>query len=747
MKITFFKTEALFCLLFVCSFSIFAQSSSFSTYMNPVIPGAHADVTLTRIGKDFYTTGSSFSPTPKIYHSTDLIHWEVIAQPVSATWSLYGKGKFDGCWGGHMVYYNNKYWDFFGHWGTMYFVTADKPEGPWSTPVAMKCPSSVPGLGMDNSIFIDDDGLWYLLVKNGQENNWILQLGTDGQPDGNILNLCWINPAPTYPFVWAEGPTMWKYKGYYYYTFALHAGGGQKVFRSKQLVADQAAWENLGDFFNEADPKKYQALFTGANHCSPVVMLDDSTSWVISHSFMYANGGEWQGIGRQGLMSQVIYNTAGKPVANYPINEPRTAPRLPSSGIPWMVPHSDFFNTTKLNPEWSVLGYAAQLPWSLSARPGWLRLSPKNQHNTIIKNDAEHNYALITRLDFAPKASTHEAGIRIMTGLQNLSACVFSTANTAGEPTIKFTFNTTSYEVPNTSGNIVWLKLSRYNHVLSGFYSTNGFDWVQVGNTIDVKSMDVEQAEFNGWTGNHQGLYVKGLAADFDLYVYRDAYSPIMAECPANQWGTTRSYPVSGVSVLDQIHTNDWALYAGVEFGDADYPVKAVSFEANAASVASTGVIEVWLDSLQTGRKIAECPISTTGSLSTYKLFPIDIPEVTGNHDVYLKFRGEGTGKLFQLKSFRFLGKLKQPTANQATLPETGPLNVFPNPASNQFTVSSKEPFSRVRILYLDGQVAGQFRYPQPVLTSTLTFHPAPGTYLLEITTNKGTRSTKLVVL
>jgi hypothetical protein len=155
----------------------------------------------------------------------------------------------------------------------------------------------------------------------------------------------------------------------------------------------------------------------------------------------------------------------------------------------------------------------------------------------------------------------------------------------------------------------------------------------------------------------------------------------------------------------------------------------------------------VWLDSLQTGRKIAECPITTTGSLSTYKLFPIDIPEVTGNHDVYLKFRGEGTGKLFQLNSFRFLGKLKQASTNQATLPETGSLTVFPNPASQQFTVSSIEPFSRVRILYLNGQVAGQFGYPQPVLTSTLTFHPAPGTYLLEITTNKGTRSTKLFVL
>jgi len=72
----------LFCLC------IYGQSLSFQTYMNPVIPGDHPDATLTKIGSDFYTTGSSFNITPRIYHSTDLVHWEVIAQPVSASWSL-----------------------------------------------------------------------------------------------------------------------------------------------------------------------------------------------------------------------------------------------------------------------------------------------------------------------------------------------------------------------------------------------------------------------------------------------------------------------------------------------------------------------------------------------------------------------------------------------------------------------------------------------------------------------------------
>src|SRR5512146_577103 len=89
------------------------KSASFSTYMNPVIPGDHPDCTLTRVGSDFYTTGSSFNPTPVIYHSTELVHWEAVAQPVSADWTGYGNAAAGGCWGGQVVYHSGTWWDFF----------------------------------------------------------------------------------------------------------------------------------------------------------------------------------------------------------------------------------------------------------------------------------------------------------------------------------------------------------------------------------------------------------------------------------------------------------------------------------------------------------------------------------------------------------------------------------------------------------------------------------------------------------
>jgi beta-xylosidase len=636
---------------------LFGQSPSFQTYINPVIPGDHPDATLTRIGNDFYTTGSSFNVTPVIYHSTDLVHWEAIAQPVSAAWSNYGDQAGGGCWGGQMVYYNGEYWHYFSRANTMYYVKASAPEGPWSMPVKVNNPSTLPyGLGYDNSIFIDDDNKWYLVVKNGRPNNGIVELGDDGQPTGVVYNLNWLNPDPEYPYSWAEGPVMWKYNGYYYYSFARDLGGGQKVMRSRTLTADQSAWEMLGDFFNESDPQKSSSLFTSPNHASAAIMLDDSTSWVIHP--LYAKG-EWKGQGRQGLLNQVHYDANGKPVADYPVNKSFTAPKLPSSGIPWMVPHSDFFTSSALHPEWSFLGYTSPNKYSLTDRPGWLRLSPKNslQANTVIKNDGEHNYSLITRLDFNAQSTSDQAGLWIMRGDQTMEVKLVSTFSTEGLKLITFSFKDTKYETGNTIGDTLWLKLVRINHKISGYFSGDGFDWVEIGSPIDIKEEIDSYSDFSTFTGTRQGLYVRGMSdAWFDFYIYRDAYTPIMAECPANQFGTALVVTKLPPNLLGKIHNDDWALYAGIEFGNAEYAKSCDSLKITASCLTAGSSVEVYMDSIDVDTKIAVCAIDTTGSLTNFRTFTTDLLKpVSGNHDIYLKFVGPGSGELFRLESFQFI--------------------------------------------------------------------------------------------
>ncbi|MGK9477010.1 family 43 glycosylhydrolase [Melioribacter sp. OK-6-Me] len=749
-------TIILFVFLF-CSFS-FAQITQQKTYMNPVIPGDHPDPTLTKVGKDFYTSGSSFNPTPKIYHSTDLVHWEVIAQPVSPSWTEYGNSPGGGIWGGHMVYYKGKYWHFFGRGGgSMYFVTADKPEGPWSTPTRMRVPSSMPaGLGVDNSIFIDEDtGKWYLLTKAGQPNNHIVELGDDGQPTGKVYNLTWLNPAPSYPYGWAEGPVMWKHNGYYYYSFAQHLVGSQYVMRSDTLTDDKSKWTIIGtNIFTGSS-----TLFTTPNHISPAVKLDDGTSWVIAHSYHSSN---WYAQGRQGLLCQVVYDENDFPKILRPSSSAAVAPNLPSNGIPWAVPHSDNFNSVKLHPEWSFLGYTPDNTYSLTERPGWLKLVNINKggRNTVIKNDGEHSYSLITRVDFEPESTSDEAGLWIINGPETHQVKLCSTLDQNGNKVISFSFKNTIYQVENTIGSTLWLKLVRNEHKMSGYYSSDGFYWFQVGNEIDASEIDKEVTQFNNFTGNYQGLYTIGSPAFFDLYIYRDAYTEISALNPADQYGTT---PSTVSNTLNSIHNNDWAMYAGVEFGNNDYPKKPDSLIIVASSNTSGGKIEVVIDSLN-GTKIAECEIVNTGSWSSYKEFKTNVlEEFSGMHDLFLIFKGNENQELFRLKSLRFITNSTPTSMNDKSnrsKPATFELyQNYPNPFNPSTTIKYTIPVNSevtIKIFDLMGKeiaVLANNKYHQAG-THTIEWNGkdknnnevASGIYFCQVTNNLGSRAIKLIL-
>lgn len=271
--------------------------------------------------------------------------------------------------------------------------------------------------------------------------------------------------------------------------------------------------------------------------------------------------------------------------------------------------------------------------------------------------------------------------------------------------------------------------------------------------------MDGLQPNYNSWTGNRQGLYVQGSPAQFDFYIYRDAYTPILAQSPANYYGTSVSSPnANGVSSLIA-HDGDWALFAGVEFGEpADYPVQPDSIQITASCASAGGTVQVWLDSLGTGTEIADCNITNTGSSGTYHTFTAPIlKHISGNHDVYLKFTGSGTGQLFMLQWLKFSGNPEAtPIQRYGQIPDKFMLEQnYPNPFNPSTVIRYQLPVSSkvdLRVFDVLGREVAQLVHNQMESQGmhTVTFNASglsSGIYFYRLRTGDYIQTKKMLLL
>lgn len=613
------------------------------TYVNPVLPGDHPDPTLLKTGDDFYHCGSSFHFTPylPIYHSKDLVHWDVISRvvpPARGSWVTDRPSA--GIWQGAITYFYGSYWIYFSANG-QWFSKADSPKGPWSDAVQVKTNPVTGPLGYDNSIFVDDDGKPYMVIKNGQKVNRLQQLGRDGQLTDTVINLDWINAKLQYS--WAEGPVMSKRNGYYYYFPAGDVSGGQYVLRATALTSDSTKWERLGQFFKPVtDPN---TGFRRPNHISAPFQLADGTWWTIGQSYERLEGNDWSGKGRQSSLYQVIWE-GDRPWGVAPVSTPVEKPNLPKGGKLWRSVHSDYFDSDSLNLWWHFLNKKAVAQYSLNARKGWLRLTPDSIRAHLVQKETDHYYSAVTRVNFNA-ADTAKAGIYLTNGNQRVNVRLYSGYDNGKK--IVFKFDTVSRSVPNQFGNTVWLKVERNEHSLSGYYSGDGVKWIAVGAPISSINLDKVQPNYNSWVGTSVGLFAEGKPADFDLFVCKDGFSPLTAAGYSNYYGIEKIKQASGKIVTNSSSYGGWLMLSGVDLG-----TKTISGVEVVSSSTKAGKLEIWLDDLTTGRLIATIPVAATGGENNWKAFRKTVRNISGHHDIFIKYLPGDHHKIF-IRSIRFL--------------------------------------------------------------------------------------------
>ncbi len=140
---------------------------------NPLIPGFNPDPSIVRVGEDYYLATSTFEYLPgvPIYHSKNLVDWELIGHVMTREGQLQMAGvpTGGGAWAPTIRYHEGIFYvvitDAMGR-GTMIF-TAEKPEGPWSDGIVTDID------GIDPDLAWTADGTCYMtfsgLILHGEE--------------------------------------------------------------------------------------------------------------------------------------------------------------------------------------------------------------------------------------------------------------------------------------------------------------------------------------------------------------------------------------------------------------------------------------------------------------------------------------------------------------------------------------------------------------------------------------------------
>ncbi len=137
---------------------------------NPVLRGFNPDPSLLRVGQDYYIATSTFEwfPGISIYHSRDLVNWDLISHGLTNEKELDLKGIDSACgiWAPNLTHCNGVFYLMYTIVYTNrsrfkdthnFIITSEKITGPWSKPVFVN------SSGFDPSLFHDDCGKKYVV--------------------------------------------------------------------------------------------------------------------------------------------------------------------------------------------------------------------------------------------------------------------------------------------------------------------------------------------------------------------------------------------------------------------------------------------------------------------------------------------------------------------------------------------------------------------------------------------------------
>jgi beta-xylosidase len=397
------------------------------TYSNPLFYEEFEDPDIIRVGEDYYLAGTTMhmNPAVMVMHSRDLVNWELASYCMDRLdlgpayrlegGNIYGRGIWAPC----IRYHNGMFYVFTNVNGAALQVFCSKSaRGPWER-------GTLPGRH-DLSVLFDDDGKVYIISSAGNRG----PNGTTTYPIEELTpDLNAFVPNVRHDLVvpqgqrMGEGHHLYKIKGKYYDVSAIPGGPVNQVVARADSI--DGPWTVT---------TMVEAETLGVTGVTPSLAApNDRGLWLHQGGMCDTPSGEWWCVimsdhGSAGRMVALVPITwdGGFPLIGLPGNR-RKAPNTwikPNTGVtqdpkPTFV-HDDNFDTGKLITDWQWNHVPDDTKWSLSEKPGVLRLHSLpaanfyNARNSLCQRPPAPESIMTVEMDASGMVAGDTAGLGLL---------------------------------------------------------------------------------------------------------------------------------------------------------------------------------------------------------------------------------------------------------------------------------------------------------------------------------------------
>lgn len=516
------------------------------TFTNPVLWGDFPDPDVIRVGDTFYfvSTSMHFFPGVTILQSRDLVNWEIACNVVDEfrehpAYDMQGGTRYaKGQWATSLRHFGGEFHVLFNtNTEGSFIYSARTMDGPW------RC-TKIDGHKLyDPGMLVDNDGRVY--VVSGNTNIYITELDTVTLQEKGPARLIYTSHRGG-----MEGNRAYHIGGYYY-IYCTYGGdqSGETCLRSRSLYGP---WEEREVMFESGNLSRHIL------HQSCIVDVCATTEGQGRTDYWGVIFQDRGGLGRVPWLVPIYWVNdwplMGNPIdgittMNKPVKHTTVAVDTIGSRS---LSGSDEFSSTSLALKWQWNHNADKRKFSLTERPGWLRLhaatvtdSLRTARNTLCQRIFGPYSEATTLVDFSHLRLGDRAGLTVFAW----PYAALQIERTAQGTVLSMIEMEQSKAIIRLKGSSVWLRatVDGITDEASFSYSLDGETFQRLGTEFQ---MQFDSRHF--FCGNRYGLYCYstrklGGYADFDFIhvVQRPLFkrnihsgSVLQAEWYDHQWNT-----------------------------------------------------------------------------------------------------------------------------------------------------------------------------------------------------------------